>query len=116
MISQYDVWFADLSPRKGTESGKTRPVLIIQTNLLNKAMHPSTIICPLTTNVVSGSNILRINLRKGIANLNDECDIMIDQIRAIDNTRLIKRVGKLPNSIINEFNENLLIILDLENN
>jgi mRNA interferase MazF len=34
MISQYDVWIADLSPQKGTESGKTRPEAIIQTNLL----------------------------------------------------------------------------------
>jgi mRNA interferase MazF len=49
-IKQYEIWIADLNPRFGTETGKTRPVVIIQTDLLNKH-HPSTIICPITTNI-----------------------------------------------------------------
>ncbi|MEJ7677319.1 MAG: type II toxin-antitoxin system PemK/MazF family toxin [Segetibacter sp.] len=49
-IKQFEVWIVDLNPRMGTETGKTRPVIIIQTNLLN-SFHPSTIICPITTNV-----------------------------------------------------------------
>lgn len=114
MISQYDVWIADLSPQRGTEPGKTRPVLILQTNLLNKANHFSTVICPITTNVVKGSSILRVTLKKGYANLNEQCDIMIDQIRSIDNNRLIKRVGKIPKNCIEQVKENILIILDLE--
>jgi mRNA interferase MazF len=47
-IRQYEVWLADLNPRVGTEAGKTRPVLVVQTNLLNTVSHPSTIICPIT--------------------------------------------------------------------
>ena len=113
-MNQYDVWIADLSPQRGTESGKKRPVLIIQTNLLNKANHFSTLICPITTNVVNGSSILRVNLKKGYANLSDECDIMIDQVRSIDNNRLIKRVGKIPKNCINQVKENILILFDLE--
>jgi len=35
-IKQFEVWIADLNSQIGTEAGKTRPVLIIQTNLLNK--------------------------------------------------------------------------------
>ncbi|MGY0408132.1 MAG: type II toxin-antitoxin system PemK/MazF family toxin [Polaribacter sp.] len=114
MISQYDVWIADLSPQKGTEPGKKRPILIIQTNLLNRVPHLSTIICPITTNVVKDAHILRVNLKKGNANLNDDCDIMIDQIRSIDNNRLIKRVGKIPKDSINKVKENILILFDLE--
>ena len=68
-IKQFDVWIADLNPRIGTEPGKKRPVLIIQSNLLNKANHPSTLICPLTTNVKPESDILRVNLRNEISNL-----------------------------------------------
>jgi mRNA interferase MazF len=48
---QFEIWIADLNPQIGTEPGKTRPVLIVQTNLLNSIPHPSTIICPITTNV-----------------------------------------------------------------
>ena len=58
--------------------------------------------------------ILRIHLKKGMANLNEDCDVMIDQIRAIDNKRLIKKVGDLPNELINKVKENIAIIIDLE--
>lgn len=113
-IKQFEVWIANLNPQLGTESGKIRPVLIIQTNLLNKIHHPSTIICPITTNVQKDSDVLRIHLGKGIANLQEDCDIMLDQIRAIDNKRLVKKIGDLPYSLIEKVKENIGIILDFE--
>ena len=111
---QFEIWIADLNPKIRTEPGKTRPVLIIQTNLLNKIPHPSTIICPITTNVKKDSEILRVHLKKGTANLHQDCDIMIDQVRAIDNNRLVKRTGKLSNELSDIVKENLKIIMDLE--
>ena len=113
-IKQFEIWIADLNPQIGTEPGKTRPVLVVQTNLLNKIPHPSTIVCPITTNIKIDSEILRTHLKKGMANLNQDSDIMIDQIRAIDNKRLIKRVGNLPSDLIELVKENIQIIIDLE--
>jgi len=114
LTKQFEIWIADLNPKIGTEPGKTRPVLIIQTNLLNKIPHPSTIICPITTNVKKDSEILRVHLKKGTANLHQACDIMIDQIRAIDNKRLVKRIGNLPQKVRDMVKENVKIILDIE--
>ena len=91
---QFEVWLADLSPRFGTEPGKIRPVLVIQTDLLNH-VHPSTLVCPITTNVQPASVILRVNLPAGTCNMKLESDIMIDQIRAIDNRSIQKKLGKL---------------------
>jgi len=113
-IKQYEIWIADLNPQTGTEPGKTKPVLVVQTNLLNKIPHPSTIICPITTNITMDSEILRVHLKKGMANLYQDCDIMIDQIRAIDNKRLINKVGNLPADFIELVKENIQIIIDLE--
>src|SRR5690554_2452427 len=113
-IKQFEVWIADLKPQIGTEPGKIRPVLAIQTDLLNKIPHPSTIVCPITTNVKKDSDILRVHLKKGTANLHQACDIMIDQIRAIDNKRLTKRLGVLPDELIDVVKENIQIVLDLE--
>ncbi len=113
LIKQFEIWIADLNPQIGTEPGKTRPVLIVQTNLLNKIPHPSTIICPITTNVKKDSEILRVHLKKGTANLNQKCDIMIDQIRAIDNKRLTKKLGTLPDELIDLVKENIQIVLDI---
>lgn len=113
-VNQFEIWIADLNPQKGTEAGKSRPVLIVQTNLLNKISHPSTIICPITTNVQKESEVLRVHIKKGMANLHESCDVMIDQIRAIDNTRLIKKVGKLSIDLIEKVKENIAIIIDLD--
>jgi mRNA interferase MazF len=113
-IKQFEIWIADLNPQIGTETGKTRPVLVIQSNLLNKIPHPSTIVCPLTTHIEKEAEILRVHLKKGIANLHENCDIMIDQLRSIDNKRLVKRVGELPQEFISKIKENLSIVLDLE--
>ena len=112
-VKRFEIWVADLNPQIGTEPGKTRTVLIVQTNLLNKIPHPSTIICPLTTNIHKESEILRVHIKKGTANLNETCDIMIDQVRAIDNKRLIKKLGELPESLSIKVKENLSILLDL---
>ncbi len=112
-IEQFDLWIADLNPRSGTESGKTRPVVVLQSNLLNRAEHPSTIICPLTTNVQKEAKLLRVHLGQGVANVEACCDIMIDQIRAIDNKRLIRKVGRLPEDLVERLKENLVIVLDL---
>jgi mRNA interferase MazF len=114
LIKQFEIWIADLNPQIGTETGKTRPVLILQTNLLNKLPHPSTIICPITTNVKPNSDILRVHLKKGEANLAQDSDIMIDQIRAIDNKRLISKLGSLPTQLIQLVKENTMIVLDLD--
>lgn len=111
-IKQFDIWLADLNPRFGTETGKTRPVVILQTDLLNK-FHPSTIICPITTNVKLNSDILRVHLKTGNGKVKEDCDIMIDQIRSIDNKRLVKRIGELPSEICIKIKSNISILLDL---
>lgn len=112
-IKQFEIWLADLSPQLGTEPGKTHPVLIIQTNLLNKVPHPSTLICPLTTQKITKSRILRVSLSKDEANLKGPSDILIDQVRAIDNKRFLKKIGILPSNLVLRVRENIKIVLDL---
>jgi mRNA interferase MazF len=110
---QFEIWIADLNPRMGTETGKVRPVIVVQTDLLN-IEHPSTIICPITTNVKQDSEILRVHLKKSKFGLKENCDIMIDQVRAIDNKRLVKKVGVVDTHTADKVRENLRIVLDLD--
>jgi mRNA interferase MazF len=81
------IWLANLNPQKGTEPGKTRPVLILQDQALLDAGHPSTIIIPLTTNLIEDAEPLRIRV-KAREKLTRDSDLLIDQIRAIDNRRI----------------------------
>ncbi len=108
-IEQFDIWLANLNPTKGTEPGKTRPVVVVQTNLLNE-LHPSTIICPITSNVQPQIELLRVHLKK---QLEQPSDILVDQIRAIDNKRFIQKLGKLSQEQIKKLKQNLTIVLDL---
>jgi mRNA interferase MazF len=109
-IKQYDIWLADLNPSIGTEPGKTRPVVIVQTDLLNE-MHLSTLICPITTNVKKEIKLLRVHLKK--SQLEKLSDILVDQVRAIDNKRLVKKLGLLTKEQKQELKDNLRIVLDI---
>lgn len=95
------LYLADLNPRRGSELGKIRPVLVIQTDLLNEADHPSTWVLPCTTRR-AGENLLRVELPRGIAGNREDCEIMIDQSRAIDNKRFTRTLGLLPASLMRE--------------
>lgn len=112
-FKQFEIWIADLNPRMGTETGKIRPVIIVQTDLLNKE-HPSAIVCPITTHVNPDSEILRVHLKKSTFGLKEDCDIMIDQVRAIDNRRLVKRVGVVDSDKADKVRQNLRIVMDLD--
>ncbi|MDR2690700.1 MAG: type II toxin-antitoxin system PemK/MazF family toxin [Dysgonamonadaceae bacterium] len=112
-FEQYEIWLADLNPQIGTEPGKIRPVLVVQTDMLNKIPHMSVLICPITTNVVQNVKYLRVHVTAGMASLHNDCDIMIDQIRAIDSKRMIKRLGRLHPNLAKSVKEKLSIILSL---
>ena len=105
-IDHGGLYAAALDPRFGTEPGKARTVLVIQTDLLNVACHPSTWVLPCTTRL-GGENILRVRLVAGIAGNSRECEVMIDQSRAIDNRRFKRKLGALPAPLLREVKEKL---------
>lgn len=109
LIKQYDIWLANLNPASGSIPGKVRPVLIIQSNLLNNQLE-STIVCPITSNVIQEAKILRVHIPKG--QLDTESDILVDQIRTIDNGKLIQKISRLNYDQIKRIKKSLEIVLD----
>jgi mRNA interferase MazF len=89
MFKRGEIWLADLNPPRGTEPGKTRPVLIVQSQALLDVEHPSTLVVPLTTNLVEDAQPLRIRVPAS-GRLRRKSDLLIDQLRAIDNRRIVK--------------------------
>ena len=111
-IRHGSLYAADLNPRRGTEAGKGRPVIVLQTNLLNETDHPSTWILPCTSRL-TGESLLRVQLPKGIAGNLVDCEVMIDQSRTIDNARFKRRLGVLPQPILDEIKAKLRTLADL---
>ena len=81
------IYLANFNPSKGTEAGKIRPCIIMQSDLLNNIDHPSTTVLPLTTQLIDDAAPLRYRI-KARDNLKADSDIMIDQTRTIDNQRI----------------------------
>ncbi|MDX8406071.1 MAG: type II toxin-antitoxin system PemK/MazF family toxin [Mariprofundus sp.] len=86
-MKRRQIHLANLNPGKGTEPGKTRPVLIVQEQALLDVDHPSTLIIPLTTQLIDDAEPLRLRI-PAADKLNKTSDLLIDQLRAIDNRRL----------------------------
>jgi mRNA interferase MazF len=88
MRKQGEIWLANLNPGRGSEPGKIRPVLILQNQALLDAGHPSTLVLPLTTNLIDDAEPLRLRIAAQ-GGLNGDSDLLVDQLRAIDNKRLL---------------------------
>jgi mRNA interferase MazF len=114
MPNRGEVWLADLDPKRGTEPGKTRPVLIVQAQALLDAHHPSTLIIPLTTVLIDGAEPLRIRIHAA-GRLRRTSDLLIDQLRAIDNRRLADGpLTKLSTILMAHVHEAIAEVLDLD--
>lgn len=111
--SQFEIWMADISFDESQDIQKTLPVVVVQTNLLNKINHNSILICPITSIVKADSEILRVHLTKEIPGIVQDCDIMVDQVRTINFQRLKTRLGALPEETIQLLKSNIKIVLDL---
>ena len=95
VINQYDVLLINLDPTVGHEIKKVRPCLVISPNEMNEAIQ-TVIIAPMTTKSHKYPTRIQVNFE------NKEGWIVLDQIRTVDRTRLIKRLGKIKKKEIEE--------------
>ena len=113
MHKRGSVWLANLNPVRGTEPGKIRTVLIVQSQALLEANHPSTLIVPLTSSLIDDAEPLRLRL-SAQGGLDKDSDLLLDQLRAIDNKRLIQGpLLQCPPEFIGRVDEALREVLDL---
>jgi mRNA interferase MazF len=114
MPNRGEVWLASLDPSHGTEPGKTRPVLIVQAQALLDAGHPSTLVVPLTTTLVAGAEPLRARV-PAAGRLRRASDLLIDQLRAIDNRRLVQGpLTRLSSPLMREVGSAIREVLELD--
>lgn len=102
MFKKGEIYLANLNPRKGNEVGKLRPVLIYQTDILNDIEHPTTIVLPLSTQLIEESYPLRYRITKR-EKLQQTSEVICDHIRAVDNKRIKK--GKIATLSLKEMME-----------
>ena len=106
------LYWATLGRSSGTEPGKARPVVVVQTDLLNETGHPSTWVLFCTTRL-RGENALRTLIPIGSAGNEKESEVMVDQGRAIDNRRFSHELGEVPEVIMKDIKRKLGVLLEL---
>ncbi|AFZ16536.1 type II toxin-antitoxin system PemK/MazF family toxin [Allocoleopsis franciscana] len=111
-IARGDVVLCDLNPVVGTEQAGIRPVVILQIDRAN-AVSPHTIIAPFTTKIRRKLLPSHVFVPAGVGGLSQDSVVLCEQIRVIDKSRIIRVLGHLEDSYLQELAQSLCAILGI---
>ena len=86
MVKRFEVWNIELNPTQGSEINKIRPCLVVSPNEVNKFLN-TVVIVPLTSTIKPFPTRLNCHFKSKNGQL------VVDQIRCVDKTRLIEKLG-----------------------
>lgn len=86
-IKRGQIWVANLNPRRGSEIGKVRPVLVVQGDWLSEAQSRTLVVLPLTTSVQPKVEPLRVTIAARDGLLADS-QVVVEQPRTLDRRRI----------------------------
>lgn len=113
MLKRGEVWLADLNPTQGSEQSGIRPIIIFQNNLVSQ-FSTTTIAIPITTNLRRAALPICLFINQGNGGLIQDSVALCFQMRVLDKTRLIRRLGQLSPEIIAQLEEVVLLTLGYE--
>ena len=93
-VHKNEVYYADLSPVKGSEQGGIRPVLVVQNDVGNK-VSPTIIVAAITSKKKKMRMPTHVSVVMEEGRLPKNSMVMMEQIRTIDKSRIIRYVGKI---------------------
>lgn len=112
MILRGDIFLSDLSPIRGSEQGGKRPVLIIQNNIGNR-YSPTVVVALITAKQSKAKIPTHIDVKATEQGVVKDSIIMLEQIRTIDKSRLIQKMGCIDAAVLKEVDNAIRISLSL---
>ena len=112
-IKRGDIFLVNLEPVVGSEQGRIRPVLVIQNDLGNN-YSPTTIIAPITSKGFEEEFPTNVQISQEGSGLEKESTILLNQIRTIDKSRIIKKISTLNYYLIKKVDLAIKVSLGLE--
>lgn len=109
-LKRGEVWLANLNPAQGSEQAGIRPIIIFQNDIVSQ-FSTTTIAIPLTTNQRRASLPICLLIRQGDGGLSQDSVALCFQIRVLDKTRLIQRLGLLRTETIAQLEDVVLVTL-----
>ncbi len=95
MISQGEIWWADIPAPTGSGPGFRRPVLIVQGDAFNRSALATVVCVPMTSNLRWADAPGNVRLTGQFTGLSRDSVANVSQVVSIDRTLLTERVGKL---------------------
>jgi len=98
VISQGDIWWADLPAPAGSGPGFRRPVVVVQGDALNRSRIGTAVCVPLTSNLKWALAPGNVHLPARLTGLPKDSVANVSQVVSVDRDLLTERAGKLPHS------------------
>ncbi len=112
-IQRGDIILVNLDPVIGSEQGKVRPALVIQNNIGNETS-PTTIVAPITSKIFTKEFPTNVQISSNESKLGKNSTVLLNQIRTIDKSRILKRLSNLNSNLMEKVNLAIRISLGLE--
>jgi mRNA interferase MazF len=112
-VSRGEIWLAELNPVRGSEQSGIRPVLVLQTNAINR-FTTTVLAIPFTTNLRRASLPSCVQVASGEGGLSNESVALCHQLRALDKTRLTKKLGEVSETTLEKIEACVLFTLGIE--
>jgi mRNA interferase MazF len=113
-MTRGELWWADFGLPFGSEPGYKRPVFIIQNDVFNNSKINTTIVIPLTTNLLLAEAPGNIIITKGESKLKKDSVMVISQIEVIDRQRLIEKITAVDGAIIKKVEDSIMFVLGIK--
>ena len=110
-IYRGDIYLANLNPYKGSEQGGKRPVIIIQNDVGN--YYSPTVIVAAVTSRFFKKRALPTHVPLDNEELEKNSLALLEQIRTIDKSRLIRKIGRVPKETMEEIDQAIFVSLAL---
>ncbi|MGA3287509.1 MAG: type II toxin-antitoxin system PemK/MazF family toxin [Bacteroidota bacterium] len=114
-VQRGEVYMVKPDPSIGKEQKNKRPCVVVSSNIVNSTAG-LIVVCPVTEGLGLQADIIHISLNKGEGGLTKDSIILCDQIKAVDETRIIEKLGNLSGGIMQKIDTALCDILNLHKN
>ena len=109
-----ELWWADYGIPYGSEPGYRRPVVIVQNDYFNNSRIKTTVVIPMSTNLLLGDVPGNICINKQDSKLAEDSVLLLAQIGVIDKQRLIEKISKINRDVMGHIEDAAMFILGIK--
>jgi mRNA interferase MazF len=113
VIERGEIWWAELPDPTGSEPGYRRPVVVVQADAFNRSRIGTVVVVAITSNLERAAAPGNVRLSRRDGRLPRESVANVSNLLTLDRARLVERVGRLPDRVVEKIDAGLRVVLAL---